>query len=151
MALFRLVAASRSHLAGVGEAYFEHMRFAFGVGAMMVSAGIACMLHALIPGLCQDTASRTLAQLTRSVEDREALGEALAETAEAIGFAMLLSMGVSFTAALWLLGADAAIAVPITLLSLAFPAAVLAANPNLRAAPRPAATIAATGPFSPIG
>lgn len=140
MALFRLVAASRSHLAGASEAYFEHMRFAFGVGTMMVSAGIACMLHALVPGLCQDTASRTLAQLGRAVQDRDALGEALAETAEAIGFAMLLSMGVGFTAILWLLGADAAVAVPITLLSLAFPAAVLAANPNLQTLPRPASS-----------
>ena len=130
----KLWAASRAHLAEVDEAYFDHLRFAVGIGAMMVAAGLACMLHALVPAVCRNTASRTIAHLGRVVSDRSTLGAALFETAEAVAFVLLLSMAVGLAALFWLLGTEALVAVPIALLALAFPAAVLATNPDLEAA-----------------
>jgi hypothetical protein len=146
-----LVSSSRTHLASVGESYVEHFRFAVAVGALMVAAGLACILHAFVPGVCRNTASRTLAGLNRALEDRSALDAALAETGEALAFALLLSMSLAVGAIFWLLGAHALVAVPLTLLALAFPAAVLAANPDLEPAePRAGAGLEAR-PFPPSG
>src|SRR4028119_518872 len=41
-----LVSGSRAHLAGVDEGYFEPLRFAATVGAMLTAAGLARTLHA---------------------------------------------------------------------------------------------------------
>ena len=146
-----LVSASRSHLAQVDESYGEHMRFALGVGALMVAAGLACLLHAFLPAVCRTTASRTLASLGRAVEDRSALDAALAETGEALAFALVLAMSFAFAALFWLLGAEALVAVPITLLSLAFPVALIASNPDLEAGAPPSGTVSGSRTFPSIG
>ena len=52
-----------AHPSSVGETYGEHCRFAFGFGARMTLAGIAAMVHAVLPFLFITTASRTLDEL----------------------------------------------------------------------------------------
>ena len=51
------------HPASVGESYFEHLRFAFRTGAMMLIGGCACLVHGLMPFLCTTTGSRTIRAL----------------------------------------------------------------------------------------
>jgi uncharacterized protein DUF6356 len=127
-----LIGTSRAHLAQVGETYWEHMAFALAVGSMLAAAGLACMLHALLPAVCRDTASGTIGCLHRVVEDRTTLDDATAEAAEAVAFAMLLSMSLAVAMMFWIVGAQALVAVAMTLLAMALPAAFLVSNPDLK-------------------
>jgi len=52
-----------SHPRSIGESYFEHQRTAFGFALALWAAGLACMIHALVPCLFQTRASRAVAQL----------------------------------------------------------------------------------------
>lgn len=119
-----MLAGSRAHLREVGEAYFEHMRFAARVGAMMVAAGLACMLHALVPALCTRTASRTIERLHRILQERGAL-ERDGAGEEAAAFARLAALSLAAAAAPWVAGAHPAFAAPLALLALAFPLAFI--------------------------
>ena len=58
------------HPASVGEGYFEHMRFAstFAFG-LFVAAG-AAVIHALIPCLCEKTASNKIKELYGKIHNR---------------------------------------------------------------------------------
>jgi Family of unknown function (DUF6356) len=59
----------------VGETYLEHQRRALGFGLQLVAGGVACLVHALVPALCQRTASRTIARLNdRMVLNRVSQG-----------------------------------------------------------------------------
>ena len=49
-----------------------HRRFAFSVGWSMAVAGLACILHGLVPAVFTDTASRTIRRLHAVIERREA-------------------------------------------------------------------------------
>lgn len=51
------------HPATVGETYFQHQRFAMGVGLRMIIGGLACLVHGLLPFLCTTTGSRTIKAL----------------------------------------------------------------------------------------
>ncbi|MFN3591692.1 MAG: DUF6356 family protein [Thermaurantiacus sp.] len=53
----------RDHPASVGETYLEHMAHAFSFGVAMILGGLACMLHALVPGLCTRTGSDCIRRL----------------------------------------------------------------------------------------
>lgn len=46
-----------SHPASVNEGYFQHMRFALGFAGLLCLAAGAALVHALVPALCQTTAS----------------------------------------------------------------------------------------------
>lgn len=59
--------AGREHLAEAGMGYAAHRRRAWRIGSAMTFAGIACVIHGLIPGLFRETASRTIARLNREV------------------------------------------------------------------------------------
>ena len=51
------------HPASVGESYAEHMGQAgYFAGAMFIGA-LACMVHALVPGLCRTSGSRIIGHL----------------------------------------------------------------------------------------
>jgi hypothetical protein len=52
-----------SHPQSVGESYFEHQRAAISFAGPLLLAGFACILHAVIPGLCERTASSRIALL----------------------------------------------------------------------------------------
>jgi hypothetical protein len=53
----------RDHPASVNETYLEHMAVAGSFGWAMLKASCACFLHALVPGLCERTGSKIIAQL----------------------------------------------------------------------------------------
>jgi hypothetical protein len=61
-----------AHPRSIDESYAEHARTAFGFGWRMTTGGLACMVHALIPALFTDTASRTVGGLERTMRERAA-------------------------------------------------------------------------------
>lgn len=58
------------HPATVNESYFGHMRFAFSFAFWLSVAALAAIVHALIPALCETTASRILMRLHAKITDR---------------------------------------------------------------------------------
>lgn len=55
--------AFTEHPASVGENYLQHMGMAFGFGSKMVVAGMACLLHGLLPFLFVTTGRRCIEDL----------------------------------------------------------------------------------------
>jgi len=55
----------------VGESYVEHFHAAARFGLMMVSGGLACLLHALVPALFERTGSRTVKKLYAEMTARQ--------------------------------------------------------------------------------
>ncbi len=59
------------HPASIGETYFEHMGRAAGFAFTMLVAGVACLIHALLPFLFVTTGSRAVTKLhDRMVQNR---------------------------------------------------------------------------------
>jgi hypothetical protein len=58
------------HPAAVGETYFEHMRAASGFVPMLAKATVACAVHAVVPSMCERTASTAI----RELNDRMSAG-----------------------------------------------------------------------------
>ena len=59
-----------THPATQGESYLEHARFAAGLGFMLTLAGLAALVHALLPFTFQTTASRILARVQARMNNR---------------------------------------------------------------------------------
>jgi hypothetical protein len=53
----------REHPRSVGETYLEHLAVAASFGARLLSVGLACLVHAVVPRLFTCTASRAIADL----------------------------------------------------------------------------------------
>jgi hypothetical protein len=51
------------HPQSVGESYLEHQRVALSFAGTLLFAGCACLLHAVIPGFCERTASKRIERL----------------------------------------------------------------------------------------
>lgn len=51
------------HPHDLGESYFEHQRVALSFALRLLGASLACVVHALVPGLCVSTGSRAVADL----------------------------------------------------------------------------------------
>jgi hypothetical protein len=61
------------HPTYVGETYTQHFGHGVGFGTRLVLAGIACILHGLLPFIFVRTGNRTVAQLNeRMVLNRRA-------------------------------------------------------------------------------
>lgn len=60
------------HPAEVGESYFEHLRAAGTFGIRMIGGGIACVVHALVPGLFVTTGSGTVNRLYQQMVAKRA-------------------------------------------------------------------------------
>jgi hypothetical protein len=74
-----LIRAFSEHPASVGETYTEHMGRAACFGVRMMAAGVACLVHALLPFLFVHTGSRTIAELNdRMVAGRRTQPEPIA-------------------------------------------------------------------------
>ncbi|MEJ6396851.1 DUF6356 family protein [Yoonia sp. 208BN28-4] len=58
------------HPATVNETYFGHMRFALTFAFWLIVAGLAAMVHAILPFLCDTTASSILKRLTAKMNAR---------------------------------------------------------------------------------
>ena len=58
-----LIRAFTEHPASVGESYGEHLGRAWFFGLRMVFAGIACLVHGVLPFLFVRTGSRAITEL----------------------------------------------------------------------------------------
>ena len=58
-----LIRAFTEHPASVGESYGEHLFRAMYFGTRMLFAGIACLVHGVLPFLFVRTGSRAIAEL----------------------------------------------------------------------------------------
>jgi hypothetical protein len=58
------------HPREVGETYFEHQRFAAGCGVMLLGAGAAAIVHAVVPCLFTRTAGNMVARLNQTLASR---------------------------------------------------------------------------------
>jgi len=126
-----MIVQSRAHLKDAGEGYWQHFRFATTFGLLAMAAGIAALLHALIPGLCTRTASRIVRHLGRLIDDRAQIDAIESEAVEARAFVMLLILATAVVTPLWLLGAPLLIKVVYSVLAFALPATLMISNPEL--------------------
>lgn len=118
-----MIGRSKAHLDAVAETYGQHMRFAGAVGSLMILAGIACLVHALLPALFPDRASGTIRRLHAAIESRAAPEAIFAADEEMDGLLTLLALAMLAALMPWLLGAEAIVAAPVSLFALGFPAA----------------------------
>ena len=58
------------HPTAVGESYLQHFAKASGFGLHMIAAGLACVIHAALPFLFQNTASDVISKLNQVMEQR---------------------------------------------------------------------------------
>lgn len=126
-----MIAQSMGHLRDAGEGYWQHFRFATTFGLLAIAAGLAALLHALIPGVCTHTASRIIRYLGQLVEDRSKIDAVESEAVEARAFVLLLMLATAVVAPLWLLDAPMTLRITYTLLAFALPAVLMFTNPEL--------------------
>jgi len=62
----------QQHPATVGETYGQHFVVAMGFGLRLLGAGLAAMVHALVPCLFDTTARRTVYELNDLLSNRGA-------------------------------------------------------------------------------
>jgi hypothetical protein len=68
------------HPADVGETYAEHAHEASSYGFAMIAAGLACLVHAVVPAFFKTTGSQTIKTLNdRLVRKRGAKRDAATE------------------------------------------------------------------------
>jgi len=60
------------HPKSLGMSWAEHGAGAVVIGARMVGAGIACMVHAAVPGIFTQTAGKTVIDLHEHMMQRKA-------------------------------------------------------------------------------
>ena len=60
------------HPRSLGMGWFEHGVGAIAIGATLVGAGAACLIHALVPGWFTQTAGRTVSRMHEHMLRRKA-------------------------------------------------------------------------------
>lgn len=63
-----------AHPRSVGESYLEHQRRALGFGLSLLLAALACLVHALVPGLFVRTGSAAVTRLHERMARHRAAG-----------------------------------------------------------------------------
>lgn len=58
------------HPRSVNETYLDHMDVAMSISGKLFVAGMACFVHALIPGLFQNTASSIMNKILHQQRSR---------------------------------------------------------------------------------
>ena len=58
------------HPASVRESYVQHSFAACRIGARLLGMGLACICHAAVPGVFEDTASRGVSKLAGEMSQR---------------------------------------------------------------------------------
>jgi hypothetical protein len=58
------------HPRSVDKSYFEHLLFAGGFALRLVGAGLAALVHALVPCLFEKTASNMIAKMYAKISNR---------------------------------------------------------------------------------
>lgn len=122
---------SKIHLRGAGETYLQHMRFALFVGFVTVGAGLACLIHAIVPAFCERTCSRTLGQLSLLFLDRSRLREFEGEASGVFTFIALMLLSSAATMVPAALGGGMVLVAVMALLAFAIPFTFLSTNPDL--------------------
>lgn len=121
----------RKHLEEAGESYGEHMIFAMTVGLMAVGAGLACLVHAVIPALCKHRCSETVRSLYRLFENRGELDQVRHQASGAMTFVGLTSLALFAVAPLVAAAPGEWWAWTAAAFAFAIPAAFLSTNPQL--------------------
>lgn len=60
-----------AHPKAVGETYLEHGATAARFGLTMIAGGAACLLHAVVPALCTNSASERVKRLYSQMRARQ--------------------------------------------------------------------------------
>jgi len=128
-----MIRRSKQHLVEAGETYFEHLSFAATVGLMALAGGLACLIHAIVPGLCTRTASRTIGLLNELLADRRRVAEIRDQSIEAIAFAALIVAAAAISFALLMTAVPVPLAATYGAIALALPITLLLSNPELEA------------------
>jgi len=126
-----MLQASKRHLADVGETYFEHMRFALLVGTLAVGAGLACILHAIIPAMCERSCSRAIGSLQRLFADRGLMAEVTAENSALLIFVALTAVSLITCVAVTICTAGSWLALLVIPQSFTLPIVFLSQNHGL--------------------
>ena len=124
---------SKDHLATAGETYFQHMRFALMVGFVTAGAALACIIHAIVPALCERTCSRTLGQLSWLFADRRRLREFESQASGVFTFVALILLAAATASIPAAIGGGTGLIVTLALLAFAIPFTFLSTNPELEA------------------
>jgi hypothetical protein len=77
------------HPHSLGESYWEHQTHATRFGATLIAAGIACLVHGVVPGLFARTGSSAVASLYEQMRARTRLAGPLPAQQDARGGASL--------------------------------------------------------------
>jgi len=126
-----MLQASKRHLAGVGETYFEHMRFALLVGTLAIGAGLACILHAIIPSMCERSCSRAIASLQLLFADRNRIADVTAENSALLIFVALTAVSLITCVAVAICTAGSWLALLVIPQSFTLPIVFLSQNRGL--------------------
>lgn len=59
------------HPRSVDESYFEHLLFAGGFAVRLIGAGLAALIHALIPCLFEKTAGNMIVRMHSKISNRD--------------------------------------------------------------------------------
>ena len=78
------------HPHALGETYWQHQRRAVHFGTSMIAAGVACLLHALIPAVFVRTASSMVSRLHAEMHATRRLGGIPASESPPSAFALRL-------------------------------------------------------------
>lgn len=127
------------HLREAGEGYWQHFRFATTFGLLAVAAGLAAIIHAVVPAMCTHTAGRIVRHLGRLLEDRSMIDAVESEAVEARAFVLLFILATALVAPLWLIGAPMALKLGYSVMGYALPAVLMVSNPERMSRARPAA------------
>ena len=65
-----LVRLFNDHPRSVGESYFQHLAFAAGFAFWLIVAGLAALVHAVLPFLFEKTASSIINRLHARMHNR---------------------------------------------------------------------------------
>ena len=60
------------HPHAVGETYGQHAAHAAGFGGLLIGAGLACLVHAVLPWMFEATASNLVVRLHEKMAHRRA-------------------------------------------------------------------------------
>lgn len=59
-----------AHPASVNETYLQHQRVALSFALPLLAAGVAALVHAVVPGLCKTTAGDAIRRLNHRLDAR---------------------------------------------------------------------------------
>jgi len=76
-----------AHPRTVDESYLQHSAFALRIASRLLLAGTAALVHAIVPCLCQTTASRIVLAMNADIVARRAKANQPQAAAPLFGFA----------------------------------------------------------------